>query len=107
VRTSTLALRRPPSNKGQSSAAPAVKARLPHSSKLPSAVLTSAGAAFFYVRVIVLMYFSEPVGAGPSVTTPSVLTAVAIAMGVATTLVLGIVPGPVLDLAANAGQFIR
>jgi NADH-quinone oxidoreductase subunit N len=71
------------------------------------AVLTSAGAAFFYVRVIVLMYFSEPVGAGPSVTTPSVLTAVAIAMGVATTLVLGIVPGPVLDLAANAGQFIR
>ena len=40
------------------------------------AVLASAGAAFFYVRVIVLMYFSDPVGAGPSVTVPSVLTAV-------------------------------
>ena len=71
------------------------------------AVLTSALAAFFYVRVIVLMYFSEPVGAGPSVTLPSVLTAVTIAMGVAATLLLGIVPGPVLDLAAHAGGFIR
>ena len=71
------------------------------------AVLASAGAAFFYVRVIVLMYFSAPVGLGPSVTVPSVLTAVTIAMGVASTLILGIVPGPVLDLAAHAGEFIR
>ena len=71
------------------------------------AVLTSALAAFFYVRVIVLMYFSAPVGPGPSVTLPSVLTAATIAMGVATTLILGIVPGPVLDLAAHAGEFIR
>ncbi len=71
------------------------------------AVLTSALAAFFYVRVIVLMYFSPPVGPGPSVTLPSVLTAATIAMGVATTLILGILPGPVLDLAAHAGEFIR
>ena len=71
------------------------------------AVLTSALAAFFYVRVIVLMYFSPPVGPGPSVTLPSVLTAVTIAMGVATTLILGVLPGPVLDLAAHAGEFIR
>jgi NADH-quinone oxidoreductase subunit N len=71
------------------------------------AVLTSALAAFFYVRVIVLMYFSAPVGPGPSVTLPSVLTAVTNAVGVASTLVLGIVPGPVLDLAAHAGEFIR
>ncbi len=71
------------------------------------AVLTSALAAFFYVRVIVLMYFSAPVGPGPSVTLPSVLTAVTIAVGVASTLILGIVPGPVLDLAAHAGEFIR
>jgi NADH-quinone oxidoreductase subunit N len=71
------------------------------------AVLSSALAAFFYVRVIVLMYFSDPVGPGPSVTLPSVLTAATIAMGVATTLILGVVPGPVLDLAAHAGEFIR
>ena len=71
------------------------------------AVLLSVVAAFFYLRVIVLMYFSEPVGDGPTVAVPSVLTAVTIAVGLAATVVLGIVPGPVLDLAANAGAFIR
>ena len=40
------------------------------------AVLVSAVAAFFYVRVIVLMYFSDPVGDGPSVTVPSLLTTI-------------------------------
>ena len=43
------------------------------------AVLLSAVAAFFYVRVIVLMFFSEPVGEGPAVTMPSVLTTITIA----------------------------
>jgi NADH-quinone oxidoreductase subunit N len=71
------------------------------------AVLMSAVAAFFYVRVIVLMYFSEPVGEGPTVTMPSVLTTIVIAVGFTATLVLGVVPGPVLDLAAAAGEFIR
>ncbi|HEX2551000.1 MAG TPA: NADH-quinone oxidoreductase subunit N, partial [Nocardioidaceae bacterium] len=71
------------------------------------AVLLSAVAAFFYVRVIVLMYFSEPVGEGPTVAMPSVLTTIVIAVGFAATVALGIIPGPVLDLAAAAGQFIR
>ena len=71
------------------------------------AVLSSAMAAFFYIRVIVLMYFYEPIGAGPSVTLPSFLTASAITLGAVATIVLGIVPGPVLDLAAHAGEFIR
>jgi NADH-quinone oxidoreductase subunit N len=71
------------------------------------AVLMSAVAAFFYVRVIVLMYFSEPVGEGPTVTMPSVLTTIVIAVGFAVTLALGVVPGPVLDLAGAAGEFIR
>jgi NADH-quinone oxidoreductase subunit N len=64
-------------------------------------------AAFFYARVIVLMFFSEPVGEGPVVVVPSVLTTIVIAVGLAATVILGIFPGPVLDLAANAGQFIR
>jgi len=71
------------------------------------AVLMSAVAAFFYVRVIVLMYFSDPVGDGPTVAMPSVLTTIVIAVGFASTVMLGIVPGPVLDLAAVAGEFIR
>ncbi len=71
------------------------------------AVLFSVIAAFFYLRVIVLMYFTDPIGEGPSVTMPSILTASVIAIAFAATVVLGLVPGPVLDLAADAGSFIR
>ncbi|MGZ4426856.1 MAG: NADH-quinone oxidoreductase subunit NuoN [Nocardioidaceae bacterium] len=70
-------------------------------------VILSVVAAFFYIRVIVLMYFSDPVGEGPTVATPSILTTIVIAVGFAVTVGLGVFPGPVLDLAAAAGQFIR
>ncbi|MGL5808909.1 MAG: NADH-quinone oxidoreductase subunit NuoN [Nocardioides sp.] len=72
-----------------------------------AAIAASVVAAFFYVRVIVLMYFSAPVGDGPSVTKPSMLTSGVIAVGAAVTVILGVIPGPVLDLAARAGEFIR
>jgi NADH-quinone oxidoreductase subunit N len=72
-----------------------------------AAVLTSAIAAFFYVRVIVLMYFSEPIGEGPSVTMPSILTVLTIAVAVGATIALGVQPDPVLDLAGRAGEFVR
>jgi NADH-quinone oxidoreductase subunit N len=71
------------------------------------AVLMSAVAAFFYIRVIVLMFFSEPVGDAPSVAIPSIFTSVAISVGLAVTLVLGMLPAPVLDLARQAGEFVR
>ena len=71
------------------------------------AVLSSVIAAFFYVRVIVLMYFHEPVPGGAYVVHPSVLTSITIAVGAAATLALGILPGPVLNLAGLAGQFLR
>lgn len=70
-------------------------------------VLVSAVAAFFYVRIIVLMFFSEPAAEGPTVAVPSALTVVGITIGAAVTLVLGIVPGPLLDLANDAATFIR
>ena len=60
-----------------------------------------------YVRQIRLMFFSEPEGDVATVTRPSLLTSATIAVGLAGTVVLGIVPGPVLDLAAHAGQFVR
>ncbi len=72
-----------------------------------AAIVSSIIAVYLYVRVIVLMYFAEPVGDGPSVAHPSVLTATAIAVGAAATLMLGVLPGPLLDLAARAGEFIR
>ncbi|NEE51135.1 NADH-quinone oxidoreductase subunit N, partial [Streptomyces sp. SID8455] len=37
-------------------------------------VISSAIAAFFYIRVIVLMFFSEPKADGPTVAVPSPLT---------------------------------
>lgn len=70
-------------------------------------VISSAIAAFFYIRVIVLMFFSEPKADGPSVAVPSALTSSAIAIGVAVTLVLGVAPQYFLDLASDAGMFVR
>ncbi|MFE4534897.1 NADH-quinone oxidoreductase subunit NuoN [Streptomyces scopuliridis] len=70
-------------------------------------VIASAIAAFFYIRVIVLMFFSEPKPEGPTVAVPSALTTTAIAVGVAVTLVLGVAPQYFLDLAGQAGGFVR
>lgn len=70
-------------------------------------VVASAIAAFFYVRVIVVMFFSQPNENTASVVIPSAFTTVALAAGVAVTVILGIVPQPVLDLVTNADVFIR
>ncbi|MDT0448972.1 NADH-quinone oxidoreductase subunit NuoN [Streptomyces hesseae] len=70
-------------------------------------VLSSAIAAFFYIRVIVLMFFSEPKAEGPTVAVPSPLTSSAIAIGVVVTLVLGLAPQYFLELAGQAGVFVR
>ncbi|MGW7051901.1 NADH-quinone oxidoreductase subunit NuoN [Streptomyces sp. NPDC054887] len=70
-------------------------------------VISSAIAAFFYIRVIVLMFFSEPKADGPTVAVPSALTTTAIGVGVAVTLVLGVAPQYFLDLAGQAGVFVR
>lgn len=70
-------------------------------------VLASAIAAFFYVRVIVLMFFNEPAEDGPTVAIPSVATAAALAFCVAVTVILGVLPQMGLDLAENASIFVR
>ncbi|MCH6161977.1 NADH-quinone oxidoreductase subunit NuoN [Streptomyces sp. M600PL45_2] len=70
-------------------------------------VIASAIAAFFYIRVIVLMFLSEPKADGPTVAVPSVWTTSAISVGVLVTLVLGVAPQYFLDLASQAGVFVR
>jgi NADH-quinone oxidoreductase subunit N len=70
------------------------------------AVLASAVAAFFYLRVIVLMYFSPPAADGPTVGVPGLPTTIVLAVTATATLALGIVPGPVLDLAERAAIFV-
>jgi len=79
------------------------------------AMIATAITAFFYLKVVVLMYFSTPVvpaGAIESdsgvsgvitqtfVVVPGVLTGIVIGVSVAVTLVLGIVPQPFLDALA-------
>jgi proton-translocating NADH-quinone oxidoreductase chain N len=72
-------------------------------------VVSSAILAFPYVRVIVLMFFSEPAAEGPVVVRPSAYTGVAVALGAAVTVVLGIIPQPLLSLANHAATqlFVR
>ncbi|RJQ84549.1 NADH-quinone oxidoreductase subunit NuoN [Amycolatopsis panacis] len=67
------------------------------------ALVFSAVAAFFYLRVIVLMYFSEPAADGPTVTVPGGFTTAAITLGVVVTLVLGLVPAFALNWAGSGG----
>jgi NADH-quinone oxidoreductase subunit N len=64
------------------------------------ALVVSAVAAFFYLRVVVLMYFSEPAIDGPTVSVPGAFTTAAITLGVVITLLLGVVPTFALNWAA-------
>ncbi|MEY9878126.1 NADH-quinone oxidoreductase subunit N [Streptacidiphilus sp. MAP12-33] len=70
-------------------------------------VLSSAVAAFFYIRVIVLMFFSDPRADGPTVAVPSAMTGTAIVLGAVVTVVLGVAPEYFLHLANQASAFVR
>ncbi|WP_028476986.1 NADH-quinone oxidoreductase subunit NuoN [Nocardia sp. CNY236] len=69
-------------------------------------VICSAIAAFFYLRVIVLMFFTEPPTEAPIPVSPP-LTSAIVAVTAMVTLVLGVFPQPVLDLAGHAATFVR
>lgn len=80
-------------------------------------VLASAAAAFFYVRIIVLMFFTSPHG-GPQTaddgeTRPNAvvvgsqgLAIIGIAVCAVLTVALGVFPGPVLDAIAGVAQLL-
>lgn len=72
-----------------------------------AAVIASAISAFFYARIIVLMFFTSPSGDDVSVVVPSSLTSVAIGVSAAVTVILGIVPQFLIDLAEQASTFVR
>lgn len=67
-------------------------------------VLASAIAAFFYIRIIVMMYFTDPVEDGTSVVIPSPVTVATIAICALATLAMGIYPQPVIS-AINSLAF--
>ena len=60
-------------------------------------VLSSAIAAFFYIRVIVMMFFTDPESDSVSVVIPSKFTITVIWIAAIGTLLLGIYPTPILD----------
>ena len=71
------------------------------------AVVISVIAAFFYIRVIVLMFFSDPDPMPVRVLRPGWTTLTAVGVAVLATVALGVFPGPLLDLAQQAGEFVR
>jgi NADH-quinone oxidoreductase subunit N len=70
-------------------------------------VITSMLLAFPYLRLVVLMWLSEPGESTPTVSIPGALTSAALAIGVIATLALGVVPAPLIDLTNDAAEFIR
>jgi NADH-quinone oxidoreductase subunit N len=68
------------------------------------ALICSAIAAFFYLRIIVLMFFAEPPENGPTIAIPGWSTSIALTFGVVVTIFLGIFPQPILDLATKAAH---
>lgn len=69
-------------------------------------VLASAVAGFFYVRVIVLMYFSEPAGESTVVVPAGAPTLFAITVCALVTVGAGVLPSQLLDLAGSASHFL-
>jgi NADH-quinone oxidoreductase subunit N len=67
------------------------------------AVINSAIAAYYYLRVIVVMYMREPKDETPMVPMPAAL-GVSLAAAVVATIYLGVLPGRVLDYALQSAR---
>ncbi|MBL7260945.1 NADH-quinone oxidoreductase subunit NuoN [Paractinoplanes lichenicola] len=70
-------------------------------------VVTSMLLAFPYLRVVVMLWLSEPGESTPTVSIPGFLTSAALVIGVAATFALGVMPAPLIDLTRDAAQFVR
>ncbi len=70
-------------------------------------VIASGIAAYFYVRVIVLMFFTDPPADAPEVVTPSWTSSATVTLTAAITVALGALPQPLLDLANNSAVFVQ
>jgi NADH-quinone oxidoreductase subunit N len=70
-------------------------------------VISSIIIAFPYLRVVVMMWLSEPTESTARMVTPGVFTGAALGIGAIAILVLGLAPGPMLDLASDAATFLR
>ncbi|TRY19967.1 NADH-quinone oxidoreductase subunit NuoN [Tessaracoccus rhinocerotis] len=72
------------------------------------AVVFSLVAAFLYLKIVVAMWFQDPVeGETAEVATPSLWTWCVLVVAALATIVLGILPGGLLELFNGAAEFIR
>jgi NADH-quinone oxidoreductase subunit N len=71
------------------------------------AVLASALAAFFYLRVVVVMFFSEPLPDGPTIAHPSIAVKTALAAAALATVAMGIAPAVLLHLSNASAVLAR
>lgn len=70
------------------------------------ALLLSAVTAAFYLRVVVYMYFHDVPADAPPISTPGTPTTVVIGVCTFLTVLLGVAPGILLDIAAKAATFV-
>jgi len=70
-------------------------------------LLNSAVAAFYYLRVLVVMYMKPAPEGTESLEAPSMAIRVTLLASAAGTLYLGIFPSAVLDFAGKAAQLVR
>ena len=65
------------------------------------AMVAAVVSAYLYIRVIIAMFLTEPDDDAPDVVVPATVGAV-IAIAAAVTVVFGVYPGPIDDLASDA-----
>jgi NADH-quinone oxidoreductase subunit N len=70
-------------------------------------VLASAIAAFFYIRVIIMIFFTDPVNDSVSVVIPSIRSRIAISCATLISLVLGVFPSLLLNTANTFANLIK
>ena len=71
-----------------------------------AAVISSAITAFFYMRLIVLMFFREPEGSGVVVVESMGPSGAAIVVAVFVTVALGVLPQAVIALLGRAAMLL-
>lgn len=69
------------------------------------AVLNAAAAAFYYLRVVVYMFMREPQSEQPALSHGRLLWGGLVAATILT-IVLGLIPGPLLEVVGNAAKAI-
>lgn len=70
------------------------------------AILASAATAFFYFRLVVLMFFEDGEGSKTTVVSSEGMSLVAIVVCLIGTIALGVFPNPLLELFGNAAVLL-